>query len=87
MGQDGIPIEIYKTSTPAFNLLHDLLVRVWREEHVPTDLGIAIFKMIYKRKGSPNNPAKYRCIGLLNSAYKVLSTIMLSTIMLGTYAG
>ena len=44
---------------------------------MPEDLGIVIFKMLYKRKGSTNNPAKYRCIGLLNSGYKVLSAVML----------
>ena len=77
VGADGIPVEVYKASTSAFLLLYELLDRVWREEAVPVDLGVAIFKMLYKRKGSPNDPGKYRCIGLLNSAYKVLSTVML----------
>ena len=44
---------------------------------MPEAFGVAIFKMIYKRKGSPNDPSKYRCIGLLNAAYKVLSAVML----------
>ena len=47
---------------------------------MPEDLGVAVFKMIYKRKGSSDDPSKYRCIGLLNSAYKVLSAIMLKRI-------
>ena len=36
--------------------------------------------MIYKRKGSSDDPTKYRCIGLLNSTYKVLSAVMLKRI-------
>ena len=33
--------------------------------------------MLYKNKGSTNDPTKYRCIGLLTHAYKVLSQILL----------
>ena len=33
--------------------------------------------MLYKNKGSPNDPSKYRCIALLNHAYKILARIML----------
>lgn len=84
VGADGIPVEVYKASTSAFLLLYELLDRVWREEAVPVDLGVAIFKMLYKRKGSPNDPGKYRCIGLLNSAYKVLSTVMLQRLQVET---
>lgn len=58
VGADGIPVEVYKLSTPAFLLLYDLLARIWREEEVSEDLGIAIFNMVYKRKGSTNKPAK-----------------------------
>ena len=39
---------------------------------------MAIFTMIYKNKCSPDDPSKYRCIGLLNHAYKVLSIIILT---------
>ena len=85
VGADGIPVEVYKVSVPALNLLHSLLVaRIWSEEKVSEIMGVAIFKMIYKRKGSPDNPAKYRCIGLLNSAYKVLSVVMLKRLMVET---
>ena len=35
------------------------------------------FRMLYKHKGSPDDPTKYRCIGLLNHSYKVLSQCML----------
>ena len=51
VGADGIPAEVYKVSSAAFDLLYKLLERVWREECVPEDLGVAVFKMLYKRKG------------------------------------
>ena len=60
VGDDGIPIEIYKESKLASTLLHSLLARVWQEEKVPESMGVAVFKMIYKRKGSPDDPSKYR---------------------------
>ena len=78
VGADGIPVEVYQASESAFELLAELLARVWKEEKVPEELGEAIFKMIYKNKGSSEDPRKYRCIGLLNSAYKVLSAVMLA---------
>ena len=84
VGADGIPVEVYKSSPAAFNLLYKLLARIWTEEIMPKDMGVAIFKMLYKRKGSPNDPTKYRCIGLLNSAYKVLSAVMLQRLMIET---
>ena len=33
--------------------------------------------MLYKHKGSKNDPSKYRCIGLLNHCYKILSQCLL----------
>ena len=84
VGADGIPVEVYKVSNPAFKMLFELLSQTWREEAVPDELGVAIFKMLYKRKGSPNDPSKYRCIGLLNSAYKVLSAVMLRRLVTET---
>ena len=87
VGADGIPVEVYKVSPAAFNLLYMLLARIWKEETMPSQLGMAIFKMLYKRKGSSNNPTKYRCIGLLNSAYKVLSATMLQRLLTETEGG
>ena len=59
VGADGIPIEVYKLSAPAFRLLYELLERVWREETVPEEFGVAIFKMIFKviLKGIPRLPS------------------------------
>ena len=77
-GLDGIPGEAYKHSPAARHMLTELMKRIWLEEKMPRDFGIATFKMIYKRKGSPDNPAMYRCIGLLNTGYKRFSCIMLA---------
>ena len=37
--------------------------------------------MLYKNKGSSDDPTKYRCLGMLNHTYKVLSTIILDRII------
>ena len=81
VGADGIPVEVYQTSAEAFELLFDLLTCIWTSEQVPTQLSVAVFKMLFKHKGSPDDPSKYRCIGLLNSAYKVLSAVMLQRLI------
>lgn len=48
---------------------------------MPVNLAVAKFVMLFKQKGSANNPKKYRCIGLLNHEYKLLSCIILSRIL------
>ena len=54
---------------------------MWQEEVVPTSFVTAKFRMLFKGKGSNNNPSKYRCIALLNHAYKVLSLILLGRLV------
>ena len=76
-GQDGIPSEIYKRSDKCRDLLRLLLQKIWREEDVPVDFARATFVMLYKNKGSSNDPTKYRCIGLLTHAYKVMVQCLL----------
>ena len=53
------------------------MIYLWKEERVSVKMGETVFNMIYKSEGSPDDPTKYRCIGLLNAAYKVISAIML----------
>ena len=55
---------------------------MWKEEVVSQTFKQTVFVMLFKNKGNPNDPSKYRCIGLLNHTYtyKVLSTIILSRV-------
>ena len=76
-GLDGIPSEVYKYVPECEELLVELIQRIWRDEEVPEQLAKAVFVMLYKNKGSANDPTKYRCIGLLCHSYKVLSQCML----------
>ena len=50
--------------------------RIWDEEKVPVTFAKANFKMIFKKSNS-DDPRKYRCLGMLNHCYKVLSRIIL----------
>ena len=50
---------------------------MWNEKVVPPSFVTANFRMLYKNKGSREDPKRYRCIALLNHAYKVLSIIFL----------
>ena len=76
-GADAIPVEIWKGSTVAKQALYEFLQKVWSKESVPENLVVCIFIMIFKRKGSHNDSSKYRAIGLLNHAYKVMSVVLL----------
>ena len=76
-GPDNIPAEVWQHSKVAKEALFEFLQKVWQKEQVPAELALGIFVMIYKRKGSPDDCSKYRAIGLLNHAYKILSVILL----------
>ena len=78
-GPDGIPGEVFKQCDAASMALFKLLCRMWELEYVPAELVRAAFIMLYK-KDSVENPANYRCIGLLPHSYKILSIIMLDRI-------
>ena len=72
-GPDGIPAEVWQQSDVANNELYFFLRHVWEQECVPRSLVLCVFIMVYKRKGSRDDPDKYRALGLLNHAYKILS--------------
>ena len=76
-GPDNIPAELYKSSPVCKRLLRDLLKKIWLEEEVPVKFARATFVMLYKHKGSRDDPSKYRCIGLLGHAYKILNICLL----------
>ena len=81
VGPDGIPAEVFKYCPSVKKELFRLLDFIWENECLPTNLAIAEFKMLYKNKGSANDPKKYRCIGLLNHAYKVIANIILARLL------
>ena len=79
-GPDCIPGEVYYNCESAARELYELLRLIWEREYVPAALVRASFIMLFKGKGSVNDPSKYRCIGLLPHAYKILSLVMLERI-------
>ena len=77
VGPDMIPTKLFKYSSRCQTLLCQLIQKIWLEEDVPEAFARATFVMLYKNKGSSNDPKKYRCIGLLSHAYKVLNQCLL----------
>ena len=77
-GLDNIPIEVFKFCPASKQLLIELLQLIWLTEEVPIDFAQAKFKMLYKNKGSKDDPTKYRCLGMLNHAYKTFTQCLLA---------
>ena len=72
----------YKSCPIIKEELFNLLQFMWNEEEViPTNLVTANFRMLFKGKGSHNDPSKYRCIALLNHTYKILSNSLLGRLI------
>ena len=80
-GIDGIAAEVWKNSPTARDALFEFLQAVWKKETVPANLAVCVFVMLWKNKGSKNDLSKYRAIGLLNHAYKILSVILLKRLV------
>ena len=76
-GPNGLPAEVFKNCDAASSALFDIMCRMWQLEYVPTNLVCAAFVMLFKNKGTVDDPTKYRCIGLLPHAYKALAIAML----------
>ena len=57
---------------------------MWDQECVPKSLVLCVFIMLYKKKGSRDDPSMYRALGLLNHAYKVLSVCILHRLVAET---
>ena len=80
-GPDNIPAAVFKHCPLINDELFRLLRFMWDEEVVPQSMATAKFTMLFKHKGSKNDPSRYRCIALLNHAYKVLSYILLGRML------
>ena len=76
-GPDEIPIEVFQNSATCMAVLSVLLHKIWNSEEVPAEFARANFVMLYKGKGSSDDPTKYRCLAMLNHAYKALSQCLL----------
>ncbi|PFX13645.1 LINE-1 retrotransposable element ORF2 protein [Stylophora pistillata] len=75
-GPDGIPAEAYKAAGSALiEKLHVLLMRIWDEEVIPSDLQDALIVTIFK-KGDTANCENYRGISLLSIAGKIFARIL-----------
>ena len=48
---------------------------------MPANLAVGVFVMIFKGKGSSDDCSNYRCIGLLNHAYKIMTVILLQRLV------
>ena len=62
-------------SLEAREILFNIISLIWENEELPAGFDTANFVMLFKNKGSHNDPSKYRCIGLLNHAYKGYSLV------------
>ena len=80
-GIDGVPAEVWQGSAVAKDCLFTFLSKIWQKEEVPVELAVAVFIMIFKNKGSSEDYSKYRCIGLLCHAYKIMTIILLQRLV------
>ena len=83
-GPDKVPAEVYKYCPEVKEELFKFLEFIWNHECIPENLVCGRFVMLWKRKGSTNDPSKYRCICLLNHAYKILANILLTRLVAGS---
>ena len=79
-GPDEIPVEVFKSCPTCMNLLLKLLFKIWCSEEVPAEFARATFVMMLHKKGSSDDPSMYRCLAMLNHAYKALSQCLLARI-------
>ena len=79
-GGDTLPAELLKKGgTRLHEEMHKLMVTIWNTEMLPEEWKTGIIIPIHK-KGDRLNCVNYRGITLLNSAYKILSNILLKRI-------
>ena len=74
-GLDGIPAEMWKALGGNIEALVALFNRCWNEEMFPDDWREAKVVGLFK-KGKADDPANYRPISLLQTAYKLFARIM-----------
>ena len=75
-GPDGLPIDIFKELNPnGHNMILHLLNTWWNGEQLSPEITQAHVVLIFK-KGNKADLGNYRPISLLNSVYKIYTTIL-----------
>ena len=74
-GPDGIPNEFYKSFPEITYLLEEIFNDYLTNKSMPKDFKKGLILPIYK-KGDPEHLKNYRPITLLNTTYKILTTIL-----------
>lgn len=75
-GPDGVVNELIRNGGDQLQKrIHNLIVKIWKEEKMPTDWKEGLLLPIHK-KGDPTKCENYRGIMLLNTAYKILTAII-----------
>jgi hypothetical protein len=75
-GDDGINSELYKNEGDKFHSrLLKFLINIYKNSQIPNEWKISIIVSIYKN-GDKRKPESYRGINLLNTCYKIFSTIL-----------
>ena len=82
-GSDGIPPDLLKhCKKELLPLLHDVLIKCWREGSVPQDMKDCNIITLYKNKGARNDCNNYRGISLLSVVGKLIARVILVRLQL-----
>ena len=57
-GPDEIPVEVFQNCPTCMEVLSLLLFKIWNSEDVPEKFAQTNFLMLYKNKGSCDDPTK-----------------------------
>ena len=80
-GIDQIPAELIKAGGSTIRCaIHKLIIAIWNKEELPGGWKESIIVPIHK-KGDKTDCNNYRGISLLPTTYKILSNVLLSTLM------
>ena len=81
-GPDGIPAEVFKEGGYILKLrIHEIITRIWESGTVPQSLKDGTIITIFKKKGDRSVCGNSRAITLLAVAGKILTRIMLESII------
>ena len=78
-GDDETPVEFYLTVEEAATDLFELVRDIFDEEYVPFEMVCSVFCMFWKgaKKGTVDEHAAYRPIGLMRHALKLVEVVLL----------